>query len=121
FKPYVDLDSGVIREGARSAIPSPDSGLLSAHDEQAANQYRQILPAVSTLMASRGITSIQDACATDFIRDRLREMEEKGLLNMRVTAATCFHEDDYSGKLDIGGHLAKANRVRDQFAGDPLI
>ncbi|WOE64813.1 amidohydrolase family protein [Aeromonas allosaccharophila] len=121
FKPYVDLDSGVIREGARSAIPSPDSGLLSAHDEQAASQYRQILPAVSTLMASRGITSIQDACATDFIRDRLREMEDKGLLNMRVTAATCFHEDDYSGKLDIGGHLAKANQVRDQFAGDPLI
>lgn len=121
FKPYVDLDSGVIREGARSAIPAPDSGLLSAHDEQAANQYRQILPAVSTLMASRGITSIQDACATDFIRDRLREMEDKGLLNMRVTAATCFHEDDYSGKLDIGGHLAKANRVRDQFASDPLI
>ncbi|UUM70639.1 amidohydrolase [Aeromonas veronii] len=121
FKPYVDLDSGVIREGARSAIPSPDSGLLSARDEQAANQYRQILPAISTLMASRGITSIQDACATDFIRDRLREMEEKGLLNMRVTAATCFHEDDYSGKLNIGGHLAKANRVRDQFAGDPLI
>ncbi|MFM5687912.1 amidohydrolase family protein, partial [Aeromonas caviae] len=72
FKPYVDLDSGVIREGARSAIPAPDSGLLSAHDEQAASQYRQILPAVSTLMASRGITSIQDACATDFIRDRLR-------------------------------------------------
>ncbi|HHQ4552965.1 TPA: amidohydrolase [Aeromonas veronii] len=121
FKPYVDLDSGVIREGARSAIPSPDSGLLSAHDEQAANQYRQILPAISTLMASRGITSIQDACATDFIRDRLREMEDKGLLNMRVTAATCFHEDDYSGKLDIGGHLAKANQVRDQFASDPLI
>ncbi|MGL4915603.1 MAG: amidohydrolase family protein, partial [Aeromonas allosaccharophila] len=121
FKPYVDLDSGVIREGARSAIPAPDSGLLSAHDEQAANQYRQILPAVSTLMASRGITSIQDACATDFIRDRLREMEDKGLLNMRITAATCFHEDDYSGKLDIGGHLAKANQVRDQFASDPLI
>ncbi|OLF22745.1 amidohydrolase [Aeromonas sp. YN13HZO-058] len=121
FKPYVDLDSGVIREGARSAIPAPDSGLLSAHDEQAASQYRQSLPAVSTLMASRGITSIQDACATDFIRDRLREMEDKGLLNMRVTAATCFHEDDYSGKLDIGGHLAKANRVRDQFASDPLI
>ncbi len=121
FKPYVDLDSGVIREGARSAIPSPDSGLLSARDEQAASQYRQILPAISNLMASRGITSIQDACATDFIRDRLREMEDKGLLNMRVTAATCFHEDDYSGKLDIGGHLAKANQVRDQFASDPLI
>lgn len=48
-------------------------------------------------------------------------MEDKGLLNMRVTAATCFHEDDYSGKLDIGGHLAKANQVRDQFASDPLI
>lgn len=121
FQPYVDLSSGVIREGARSAIPTPDSNLLSARDEQAANQYRQILPAISTLMASRGITSIQDACATDFIRDRLLEMQNQGLLNMRITAATCFNEDDYSGKLDIEGHLAKANQVRDTFANNPQI
>lgn len=121
FIPYVDLASGVVREGARSAIPVPETGVLSANDEQAANQYRQILPAISTLMASRGITSIQDACATDFIRDRLLEMEEKGLLNMRVTAATCFSADDYQGKLDIEGHLAKANQVRAAFANDPLI
>lgn len=121
FQPYVDLSSGVIREGARSAIPTPDSNLLSARDEQAANQYRQILPAISTLMASRGITSIQDACATDFIRDRLLEMQTQGLLNMRITAATCFNEDDYSGKLDIEGHLAKATQIRDTFANNPQI
>ncbi|MGL4717123.1 MAG: amidohydrolase family protein, partial [Aeromonas sp.] len=121
FQPYVDLSSGVIREGARSAIPTPDSNLLSARDEQAANQYRQILPAISTLMASRGITSIQDACATDFIRDRLLEMQNQGLLNMRITAATCFNEDDYSGKLDIEGHLAKATQIRDTFANNPQI
>ncbi|MBC8674425.1 hypothetical protein H2136_22225 [Aeromonas hydrophila] len=40
---------------------------------------------------------------------------------MRITAATCFHEDDYSGKLDIEGHLAKATQVRSAFAGNPLI
>ncbi|MFU1555502.1 amidohydrolase [Aeromonas sp. A04] len=121
FIPYVDLTSGVIREGARSAIPVPDTGVLSASDEQAASQYDKILPAISTLMASRGITGIQDACATDFIRQRLLKMQSLGLLHMRITAATCFHQDDYSGKLDIAGHLAKASQVRSAFAGNPLI
>ncbi|MBP8224411.1 MAG: amidohydrolase family protein [Aeromonas sp.] len=121
FQPYVDLTSGVIREGARSAIPVPETTVLNASDEQAAAEYDKILPAVSSLMASRGITGIQDACATDFIRQRLLNMQKRGLLHMRVTAATCFHQDDYSGKLDIAGHLAKANQVRDAFAGNPLI
>lgn len=121
FIPYVDLTSGVIRDAARSAIPVPDSGVLSASDDQAAAQYDKILPAISELMASRGITGIQDACASDFIRQRLRNMEAQDLLHMRVTAATCFHDDDFSGKLDLAGHLAKARAVRDSFAEDPLI
>lgn len=121
FIPYVDLTSGVIRDAARSAIPVPDSGVLSASDDQAAAQYDKILPAISELMASRGITGIQDACASDFIRQRLRNMEAQDLLHMRVTAATCFHDDDFSGKLDLAGHLAKAKEVRDSFAEDPLI
>ena len=121
FQPYVDLTSGVIREGARSAIPVPETTVLNASDEQAAAEYDKILPAVSSLMASRGITGIQDACATDFIRKRLLNMQKRGLLHMRVTAATCFHQDDYSGKLDIAGHLAKASQVRSAFADNPLI
>ena len=121
FQPYVDLTSGVIREGARSAIPVPETTVLNASDEQAAAEYDKILPAVSSLLASRGITGIQDACATDFIRQRLLNMQQRGLLHMRVTAATCFHQDDYSGKLDIAGHLAKASQVRSAFADNPLI
>ncbi|MGY3943485.1 amidohydrolase [Aeromonas tecta] len=121
FIPYVDLTSGVIRDAARSAIPVPDNGVLSASSDQAAAQYDKILPAISELMASRGITGIQDACASDFIRQRLRNMEAQDLLHMRVTAATCFHDDDFSGKLDLAGHLAKAKEVRDSFAEDPLI
>ncbi|WOQ15069.1 amidohydrolase [Aeromonas media] len=121
FIPYVDLASGVIRDAARSAIAVPDTGVLSAEGEQAAAQYDKILPAISALMASRGITGVQDACANDFIRQRLLNMQDQDLLHMRVTAATCFHQDDYSGKLDIAGHLAKASQVRDAFAGNPLI
>ncbi|MGE6181269.1 amidohydrolase [Aeromonas media] len=121
FIPYVDLASGVIRDAARSAIAVPDTGVLSAEGEQAAAQYDKILPAISALMASRGITGVQDACANDFIRQRLLNMQDQDLLHMRVTAATCFHQDDYSGKLDIAGHLAKASQVRDTFAGNPLI
>lgn len=121
FIPYVDLASGVVRDAARSAIAVPDTGVLSAEGEQAAAQYDKILPAISELMASRGITGVQDACANDFIRERLRKMQDQDLLHMRVTAATCFHQDDYAGRLDIEGHLAKANQVRDAFAGNPLI
>ncbi|MBV7470428.1 amidohydrolase [Aeromonas sp. sif0611] len=121
FIPYVDLATGVIRDAARSAIAVPDTGVLSAEGEQAAAQYDKILPAISALMASRGITGVQDACANDFIRQRLLNMQDQDLLHMRVTAATCFHQDDYSGKLDIAGHLAKASQVRDTFAGNPLI
>ena len=121
FIPYVDLASGVIRDAARSAIAVPDTGVLSAEGEQAAAQYDKILPAISELMASRGITGVQDACANDFIRERMLKMQDQDLLHMRVTAATCFNQDDYSGKLDIDGHLAKANQVRDAFAGNPLI
>ncbi len=121
FIPYVDLATGVVRDAARSAIAVPDTGVLSAEGEQAAAQYDKILPAISELMASRGITGVQDACANDFIRGRLRKMQDQDLLHMRVTAATCFNQDDYSGKLDIDGHLAKANQVRDAFAGNPLI
>jgi hypothetical protein len=62
---------------------------------------------------------VQDACANDFIRGRLLKMQDQDLLHMRITAATCFNQDDYSGKLDIDGHLAKANQVRDAFAGNP--
>lgn len=121
FIPYVDLATGVVRDAARSAIAVPDTGVLSAEGEQAAAQYDKILPAISELMASRGITGVQDACANDFIRGRLLKMQDQDLLHMRVTAATCFNQDDYSGKLDIDGHLAKANQVRDAFAGNPLI
>lgn len=121
FIPYVDLATGVVRDAARSAIAVPDTGVLSAEGEQAQAQYDKILPAISTLMASRGITGVQDACANDFIRGRLLKMQDQDLLHMRVTAATCFNQDDYSGKLDIDGHLAKANQVRDAFAGNPLI
>ena len=56
FIPYVDLATGVVRDAARSAIAVPDTGVLSAEGEQAAAQYDKILPAISTLMASRGIT-----------------------------------------------------------------
>lgn len=127
FAPYVSLDSGVVREDARSAIPVPDSGLLSASDDKAAKLYDAILPAVSSLLASRGITSVQDACTSDFIRQRYLNMQKQGILNMRVTAATCFIGDDYRDKSGdeaqayVDTHLARAQAVRQQFAGNPLI
>ncbi len=121
FAPYVNLDSGVVREDARATIPVPDTGVLSANGKEAEQLYEAILPKVSEMMASRGITGIQDACANDFVRDRYLSMQKRNLLNMRVTAATCFNMDDYAGVVDIPGHLKKANEARSAFAGNPLI
>ncbi|NQD36838.1 amidohydrolase family protein [Permianibacter sp. IMCC34836] len=121
YAPYVNLESGVIREDARYAIPSPDTNLLSASGPEADALYGAILPGVAEMFASRGITSIQDACVNDFVRSQYSKMEAQSLLHMRVTAATCFVADDYGGVVDIDGHLAKANEVRSAFAADPLI
>ena len=72
-------------------------------------------------MASRGITGCRmPAPATSSgigcapCRTRIRCTYE-------VTAATCFHQDDYAASWTSRGHLAKANQVRDAFAGNPLI
>lgn len=63
----------------------------------------------------------QDACSNDFIRGLFVKKQQEGLLNMRITAATCFSEDDCKGKVDIAGHLKKARNVRAAFASNPLI
>jgi len=114
---YVNLDSGVIREHARGAIPSPDTGLFSANGDEAEQLYGAILPEVSELLASRGITSIQDACTNDFIRSMLVRIQQQNLLHMRVTAASCLGD----GEIDIAANLAEATAVRAAFADNPLI
>ncbi len=123
YAPYVNLETGVIREDARSAIPAPDySNVLFVPDtEQARSLYGEILPDIDLMMASRGITSIQDACATDFVRGQLQAMQDRGLLHMHVTEAICFIEEDYAGTTDIDKHIEKAKAVRAALEGNPLI
>lgn len=40
----------------------------------------------------------QDACSNDFIREQFVKMQQLGLLKMRITAASCFIEDDYKAE-----------------------
>lgn len=120
---YVSLDTGVIRDAAKEKIPAGSFDMFAQEvgEPRGEKVYGEILPAISKLMAQSGITSIQDACANDFIREQLLKMQQQDLLNMHVTAATCFIADDYSGKVDIAGHLKKAQEVRAKFANNPLI
>jgi predicted amidohydrolase YtcJ len=120
---YVSLDTGVVRDAAKEKIPlgSFDMFAQEVGDPRGEAVYGAILPDISRFMAQSGITSIQDACTNDFIRAQLVKMQKQGLLHMRVTAATCFIDDDYKGKADIAGHLQKAQQVRAEFAGNPLI
>ena len=120
---YVSLDTGVIRDAAKEKIPAGSFDMFAQEvgEPRGEKIYGEILPAISKLMAQSGITSIQDACTNDFIREQLVKMQQQDLLNMHVTAATCFIADDYSGKVDIAGHLKKAQEVRAKFANNPLI
>src|SRR3990167_6185758 len=121
--PYVSLDTGVVRDAAKEKIPVSNFDMFAQEvgDPRGEAIYGAILPSVAKVMAQSGITSIQDACSNDFIREQLLKMQQQNLLNMRVTAATCFIADDYAGKLDIAGHLKKAQDVRAAFANNPLI
>lgn len=121
--PYVSLDTGVVRDAAKEKIPVGNFDMFAQKpgDPRGEKIYGDILPDVAKVMAQSGITSIQDACSNDFIREQLVKMQTQNLLNMRVTAATCFIDDDYKGKVDIAGHLKKAQEVRAAFADNPLI
>ncbi len=121
--PYVSLDSGVVRDAAKEKIPVGNFDMFAQEvgDPRGEAIYGAILPKVARVMAQSGITSIQDACANDFIREQFVKMQQQNLLNMRITAATCFIADDYKGKVDIAGHLKKAQEVRAAFADNPLI
>ncbi|NBF04541.1 amidohydrolase family protein [Pseudomonas sp. Fl5BN2] len=121
--PYVSLDSGVVRDAAKEKIPVGNFDMFAQEvgDPRGEAIYGAILPKVAQVMAQSGITSIQDACTNDFIREQLVKMQQRNLLNMHVTAATCFISDDYKGKVDIAGHLKKAQEVRAAFANNPLI
>lgn len=120
---YVSLDTGVVRDAAKEKIPAGSFDMFAQEvgDPRGEAIYGAILPKIAKLMAQSGITSIQDACANDFIREQLVKMQGQNILNMRVTAATCFVADDYAGKVDIAGHLKKAQEVRAEFANNPLI
>lgn len=120
---YVSLDTGVLRDAAKEKIPvgSFDMFAQEVGDPRGEQVYGAILPRIAKVMAQNGITSIQDACANDFIREQLVKMQDQNILNMRVTAATCFIADDYAGKVDIPAHLKKAQEVRAAFANNPLI
>lgn len=121
--PYVSLESGVVRDAAKEKIPVGNFDMFAQEvgDPRGEAIYGAILPKVAQVMAQSGITSIQDACTNDFIREQFVKMQQQNLLNMHVTAATCFISDDYKGKVDIAGHLNKAREVRAAFAGNPLI
>lgn len=120
---YVSLDTGVVRDRARERIPadSYDFMKLPKGHIQGSKLYGDILPKVAHLLAMRGITSIQDACATDFIRDQYIAMQKKNILNVYVSAATCFASEDYAGVVDIPARIEKARAVRKEFARNPQI
>lgn len=122
FKPYIGVGAdgepdGYITESAAKLIAAPTIGPDPENLGDAPER-------IGEMLASRGITAIQDAGggATNYrIFDRL---QAAGKLNLHVRFAQDFDFDDYTdeqGRADIARMVEEAAAVRARYAGNPLI
>lgn len=122
YAPYIGLDragepDGYITESAANLIAAPEIG----PDPENLGDVPQ---RIAGMLASRGITAIQDAGGdpTNYrIFDRL---QAEGKLNLHVRFAQHFDFDAYTddaGKVDFARMLAEAERVRARYAANPLM
>lgn len=123
YAPYVGVDGscepdGYITESAAKLFPAPNSiGPDPAKLGDASDRIGQML-------ASRGITAIQDAGGGPTNYRIFDTLQAKGALNLHVRFAQHFDFDDFtddSGKVDFARMVATAAAVRSRYAGNPLI
>lgn len=122
FKPYIGVGAngepdGYITESAAKLIAAPTIGPDPENLGDAPER-------IGEMLASRGITAIQDAGGgtTNYrIFDRL---QGAGKLNLHVRFAQDFDFDEYtdeSGTVDIARMVEEAKAVRSRYAANPLI
>lgn len=88
------------------------------------DNYKPVLNDVAALMATNGITSVQDAWVFDEIAEVYEYMEAQNLLKFRLRLNTHIDSNVMGGRtraLDLDAAMAHANAMRARFEGSDLI
>ena len=114
--------NGAVNEAARMLIPTPGIDVAGNFvDGAAIMKARDQLP---RLVNADGITGFLDAAVPPELVPVYAALEREGKLTARVTMAQ-FYDPDFiksaDGKPDFTRMLATAERIRAQYAHDPLI
>ncbi len=100
-------------------------GLLSAPPRRDPAKIGPLLPQIGEVLASNGITSVQDAALAPAYLPYLREFENSGAMHFRIQVANRLEPADYAdpltGAIDIDAMLEELTAIRESFPGDPLI
>ena len=106
---------GTAKDFARHIIGAPVPGL---------ENFKPVLGEVTDLMASSGVTSLQDAMVTKELADVYAYLEDQGLMTFRARLNTHIDSNLYGGRtrpLDLPAAMAAAKAMRDRFAGSKYI
>ncbi len=120
YRPMVAVDEkgepiGGINETARMLI-RPD---FFADFLGSSGSPESVMPRVAQVLASNGITSIQDAWVSPEVLDSYDWLEQSGQMTFRLRAALA---PPAGNSLDaIDAHLARLKELRDSHAGSTLI
>jgi predicted amidohydrolase YtcJ len=116
YRPFVEVDAageptGGIHEGAR-ALLRPDwiKDMMNVSGDLDAKMAR-----IAKVLATQGITTIQDAAVTPAMLDAFGRLETDGDMSFRLRAA--MMEPERSAVDEIAPHLAKLAALRQQYAG----
>ncbi len=110
--------NGAVNEDARGIMDAPD--ILFAEFTQVMRDRAQ----VSHNLNAAGITGFLDALVTPELLHLYESLEREGHLTARATLAQFYDPERMrtpDGRVDYDGMIAKATRIRDQHANDPLI
>ena len=79
---------------------------------------------VMQVLNGDGITAVQDAMVTPDMYAFYDKLQARGTLSVRATLAQFFDPDAHrlaNGEVDYDGLVAQAVKVRERYAGNPLI
>jgi predicted amidohydrolase YtcJ len=125
FAEYRDL-VGVDQQGEPNGeLHEHARGLVSAPPRRDPAQLGALLPQIGEVLASHGITSVQDASLAPAFLPHLRDFEASGAMRFRLQVANRLEPADYTDRLsaqvDLDAMLEELQTIRTSFADSRLI
>ena len=100
-------------------------GLLNMPPRRDPAKLGGLLPQINQMLASNGITSVQDAALDPAFLAPLREYEDSGAMRFRLQVANRLRPADYAdsltGAIDVEAMLEELEAIRDSFRSSALI